>query len=184
MDQTILECTRCRGRRRDGRRCTRRTCVYAKYCWQHTAKKKGFKIAASTIPQAGRGLIARKEIKAGTRINYRGERLSRAAIEQRYPGDTLGTYVYCYENPRNGRTECIDAKSTQSGLGRWVNDPHGTRKRPNAIWVHPTDTHNWPGLMLVKDLKPGEEVLVDYGPEYWNEGGGRKGKRKRRKRRI
>lgn len=143
--------------------------MYSKYCWQHMAKKKGFKIATSTIPGAGKGLIARKAIQAGTRIDYKGERMTRQAVDQRYPGDTLATYVYCYEHPRTHRTECIDARSTQSSLGRWVNDPRGTRQRANAIWVHPTDTKNWPGIMLTRPLRPGDEVLVDYGPDYWGD---------------
>lgn len=182
MDQTLLECTRCRGHTRNGRRCMRTTCLYAKYCWQHTAKKKGFRIATSTIQGAGKGLIARKALRAGTRISYRGERMTPQAVDQRYPGNTLATYVYCFDNPRHGnRRECVDARSTQAGLGRWVNDPHGTRKRPNAIWVHPTDTDPWPALMLTRDIRSGEEILAEYGDEYWDEPRrGRKGKGKRK----
>lgn len=160
------ECVRCAGRKRDGGRCSRRTCLYSKYCFQHAQKKKHLSIKNSTIPRAGKGLFAAADLPRGTRIPYKGEMMTRQQVDERYPGDELGEYVLCFGRGRNQR--CVDARSTQSGLGRYANDNRGTRYRANARFQDPGRRERWPQIVLTRAVRKGEEIFVAYGGDYWN----------------
>lgn len=139
--------------------------MYSKYCFQHTKKKKGLAIKDSTIRNAGKGLFAARDLPRGTRLPYKGELLSVAEINRRYPGQTLGEYVLCFGRGRGRR--CVDARSTQAGLGRYANDVRGTQLRPNAEFRDPRRGETWPALYLTRAVRAGEEILVSYGDEYW-----------------
>ena len=60
---TTRECTRCGSERAAGGQCSRRTCIYAKRCWQHTKKTEQLQIKPSKIQGAGKGLITPKKRK-------------------------------------------------------------------------------------------------------------------------
>ena len=129
MDQTIRECDQCSYIINEGsaneRRCSRRTCLYANKCWQHTKKSDYVQIRPSAIKDAGLGLFwtgpnlhnptnALRKLFTYARLE---DFVSEAEMNTRYPGDTQAVYAWC----RNEH-DCFDSRSTQSGLGRWIND--------------------------------------------------------------
>ena len=64
------------------------------------------------------------------------------------------------------RSKAIDAARTNTGYGRWLNDPKGTGRRANARFV--IDRINKKArLVTTKKVKKGEEFFVSYGPSYW-----------------
>src|SRR6185437_104747 len=64
------------------------------------------------------------------------------------------------------RDLCVDAARTNSGDGRWVNAPRGSRKRVNAKLAITPGTINGRVIALRK-INPGDEIFVSYGSAYW-----------------
>ena len=163
IKMTTRECTRCGSDRVAGGQCSRRTCLYAKRCWQHTKKTEKLQIKPSKIQGAGKGLITTKKRKKGEKIaDYDGDNISKAQYNQTDSG-------YGLEIP-GGRV--IDAHSTQSCLGRWANNCRKRNKDKgectgnNAKLTYSTRTRK-AGVKATKTLQPGEEVFVSYGRGYW-----------------
>ena len=110
---SIRDCSRCIATKKSGGQCTRRTCKYPALCWQHTKYEKGLVIRPSRIVGADSGLYADKDFKRNQKITeYTGDEKS---LDD-YNDDDSG-YGFQY---RTGRI--IDARSTQSALGRYIND--------------------------------------------------------------
>lgn len=156
------------------RSCKNRTKLYPKYCWIHNVHTVGLKIAKSTIPNAGKGLFATKNLPENFDIRYgrNKDKLTQAQITRRYNGNNQ-PYGLC-GNARNDN-RCWDATPFRSGLGRWVNDIHGTGKEPNADFfipprrrVHGRLTDTKPVVRTDRPIRKGEEILVDYGEGYWS----------------
>ena len=143
-------------------------------CWQHSRAETGFAVKVSTIPNSGRGLFAARDLKAGDRTLYAGpaHRMTRAQLDAIYPGDTLAPYGFCSGNV------CWDARSTQSGLGRYANDSRGAVPHNAIIVANKARTHSY--LQITRAVPKGEEVFAHYGLGYWDEpaGGGVKAKAK------
>jgi hypothetical protein len=109
-----LQCVRCSGHNRDGKRCARRSCVGTPFCWTHTQQLVG--VRAKDYPGMGRGLMAIRKgrlpvgwslaaartarpivFKKGEfMMPYLGERLSKEEYERRYVAgneDSAAEYV-------------------------------------------------------------------------------------------
>lgn len=162
---SVRECQRCKGVTKQGRRCTRTTCLYAKYCFQHAQKTKALAVKQSTIAGAGKGLFAATDLPRGTSLPYKGELMTQRELDQRYGRDELAEYVVGYGRGRNIRY--VDARSTQSCLARYANDVHGTNLRPNAVFRDPPRGQRWPLLVLTRAVRRGEEILTRYLGRYW-----------------
>lgn len=101
----------------------------------------------------GRGVYAREPIPAGTRlVEYRGERISWAEADRRYPDDLSGphhTFLFALDDGR-----MIDA-SYRGNLARWINhscDPNCEAvEEDGRIWID-----------SIRDIAPGEELAYDY----------------------
>ena len=120
MSQT--QCVRCRANKQNGDRCTRRTCKYSKYCYQHAKKLDGLRVTQSNIPNAGLGLFATKQFRKGQKVaDYGGQIVSTASYRENPSG--YGIQI--------NRAVILDAKSqTQGGLGlrpRWSPPTFGGR---------------------------------------------------------
>ena len=57
-----LECCRCEGETKTGGRCRRRTKKQLPYCYEHARTMLHVDIRPSTIPGAGKGLFALKQL--------------------------------------------------------------------------------------------------------------------------
>jgi SET domain-containing protein len=118
-------------------------------------------VKTSTIPGSGKGLFTKKFIPAGTRIaEYKG-RVSTWKEAKHEDGDN----AYIYYVTRN---HVIDAKADKRSLARYANDAKGLTKVKGIsnnceyveegvrVFIHAS-----------KDIPAGSEILVPYGPEYW-----------------
>lgn len=119
-------------------------------------------VKRSTLPAAGMGLFARRTFRKGQRITeYKGRlrRWKEVAHE-----DGINTYLL-----RVNHFWAIDAKPVMLTFGRYANDAAGTagmlKSDNNAIYV--TEGVRC-FLEADRDIRPGEEILVDYGQEFWD----------------
>jgi hypothetical protein len=118
----------------------------------------GLRIKKSSVPGAGLGLFAARDLPAGTSIDYTGDRVPLDS------GSDGGVYFL-----QTSQRHAVDAARTNAGEGRWVNDPRGTQQRANAKFVLYTP----PGgtrracVRTCRLVKGGEEILVKYGAAYW-----------------
>ena len=149
-----------------GTQCQRRT-LRGHHCRDHMRLLQRLAIAKSTIAGAGEGLFLAK----GATPIRRGERIvvySGDWVHVLPDSDEGGAYFLQV----NGRGLCIDAARTNTALGRWANDPRGSkdalgrRRRPNAQLV--ADRARKQGALKAScTIKPGDEILVSYGRDYW-----------------
>eukprot|EP01052_Picozoa_sp_SAG31_P023705 SAG31_NODE_1972_length_6762_cov_16.244635_3_plen_160_part_00 len=155
---SLKECSQCMANTKEGRRCKNRTCKSG-LCWIHLKRDKGLRIKPSSVQGLGQGLFVTKRFQKNERITkYTGERLSRAAIDRRYPGDIVAQYTLCSGN--SPTSQCIDARKTNSGAGRYANTARGTGQRNNAKF-----TRNF-NIKATRNIQPNSEVFVGYGREF------------------
>ena len=67
------------------------------------------------------------------------------------------------------RDTAVDAARTDSGQGRWVNDPRGTSLTANGEFIlyTPPGQSRRASVRTTRPIKKGEEILVKYGRGYW-----------------
>ena len=148
---------RCTAKTKKGDHCRQRT-AKGQFCWCHLQSERGLRIKLSTIPNAGLGLFASRALPEGHFVDYTGDRVP-------LDSDSDGG-VYFLEVKKG---EAIDAARTNSGEGRWVNDPRGTNKAANAEFTlyTPPGGRRRAGLRTTRPMVKGEEILVKYGADYW-----------------
>jgi len=128
-----------------------------------------FEVKGSLIPDAGMGLFAASPIAAGTFLyEYGGDRLTEDAYYARYP---TGQGRYVAEVATLGAPVYIDGESADpavSGVARWMNSqPTGecnVRKRKQRFG--PMGGRMF--FYAARDITLGEELLFDYGSDYWD----------------
>lgn len=122
-------------------------------------------VKKSTLPNAGKGLFTKRDIKKGERIvEYIGEIITEAELDRRAEKDIYGYAFYI------NKKRCIDAYYMPEALARFANDAKGLTRIPgitnNAeyeIWKN----RGW--IKATKDIKTGSEIFVSYGAEYWKD---------------
>ncbi len=181
-DHTSWDCVRCSAKTSSGARCKRQTCKYSDMCWQHTYKIKKLRIGKSGIPNSGDGLFALRDFEPNEIIiEYGGKRVP--AKEYRKGKGTYGIEL--------SSKMVVDAKSTQSNLGRWANHCRaqdkrkkhckgnnaffslfrGNKRRGKRAMINVrADYEDRPASEVRKGgIKKGEEIFVNYGSDYWRE---------------
>ena len=159
MSGSQNRCARCAGTTRSGEQCKNRTCIYSKYCNQHT---NDVIIKKSTLPgDSGKGLFAKRPFEKGETIGlYTGERMTRAQFDAQIPESDYGI------EPK--KNYVIDGKDTQKSSNmRNINDGR-TKKKNNARFS--TNFRSHPLSVSVKatrKINRLREILVSYGPNYW-----------------
>lgn len=160
---TQRSCVQCSARKKNGERCSRRTCKYSDKCFQHTKIDTGLQIKSSNINGAGQGLFATKDFKRNEKItSYGGTQVS------------LDTYR---NNPSGygfliTRNLILDASSTQSGWGRYANNCRNQNKqagecRGNNAKIVGNTQRRTANIKATKNIKAGEEIFVPYSRGYW-----------------
>lgn len=119
-------------------------------------------IKRSLLPNAGKGLFTRVDIKKGDRIvEYAGRRRKWKDVKHL---DGHNGYLM-----RLNRTTAIDAKPLNSGKGRYANDAMGLARvaglRNNAEYLI---YGNRVFIEATRNIRKGEEIFVSYGKEFWN----------------
>ena len=162
---SINECIRCSASTKSGEQCKIITCKYSEFCWIHTKQLFDLGIKPSNIPNAGSGLFTYKEIPAKKTICV-------------YSGDVLTVDNYIANNSGygiaipNGRI--VDAKSTQSCLGRYANNCRpmdktaGNCNGNNAKFSILTRAGQTTiRIKSTKRIPAGSEIFVAYGSGFW-----------------
>ena len=153
----VMPTQRCTARTKKGAACRQRT-AKGQFCWSHLSSERGLRIKTSTVPCAGLGLFASKDLPKDHKVDYTGDRVP-------LNSDNDGG-VYFLETKK---TEAIDAARSNAGEGRWVNDPRGTAQAANAEFTlyTPPGGQRRAGLRTTRPILKGEEILVKYGAAYW-----------------
>lgn len=120
------------------------------------------KVAESLIPGAGKGLFAEEDIKKGQAImEVTGPRRLASEIDTHYADND-----YLLEL-NDGTGDCIEVMDGS----RYANDAKGFVIIPglenNAEFCSRDDHSMY--LEATRNIKAGDEILVDYGQGYWRE---------------
>jgi SET domain-containing protein len=123
--------------------------------------KTQLQVKRSTLPGAGKGLFSKTFIPKGTLIAEYTGRVSTWNELKQLPDNAYLFYVT--------RNHVIDAKPYKKSLARFANDARGMNRTKGI-------TNNCEYVTLQKrvyikskkDIRPGEEILVGYGKEYWD----------------
>ncbi len=124
--------------------------------------EKKVEVKESTLPNAGKGLFAKDFIPKGSLIvEYKGKITNWKEVDDK---DGNNGYIYYVK-----KHHVIDASRHRGALARYANDAKGLQREKginnNAEYVED-------GLQVFikskKDIYPGQEILVEYGKEYWD----------------
>ena len=124
--------------------------------------EKDLVIKRSTIPNAGKGLFTIVFIPKGTRIvEYKGRVSTWKDVDH-----NGGKNGYIYYVTRN---YVIDASPYKKALARYANDAKGLHRVKgidnNCIYqLYDGKVY----IESVKDIPANNEILVEYGKEYWD----------------
>jgi hypothetical protein len=151
-----------------GTPCKRRT-LRGHHCADHMRLLQRLSVAKSKIDGAGFGLFVAK----GAQPFKKGERIAA------YSGDWMELLPGAASDQQGGeyclqvkKSLAIDAARTNTALGRWANAPHGAkdpsgrRLRANAQLVA-DPVRKQGSVRAMRNIQPGEEILVSYGATYW-----------------
>ena len=122
-------------------------------------------VKESTLPNCGKGLFTKVDIKKGSLIvEYKGEKITWAEGLKRNENHAFQSPYLFYITAKN----CIDAEYTLDALARYANDAKGHTKvkglTNNAEYAV---IKRVPYIMATKNIKAGEEIFVSYGDDYW-----------------
>lgn len=123
--------------------------------------EKYLRVKRSQLPRAGKGLYTTVAIPKGTRIvEYKGRRSRWKDVQDQ---DGRNGYIF-YIN----RNHVINAEPTRKALARYANDARGIVRVKGV--VNNAD-YVIDGLKAYiearRKIESGEEILVDYGKDYW-----------------
>jgi len=94
-------------------------------CWIHLKKLKGLRVKKS---KHGLGLFTTRDIRRNTKITpYEGERMTKQEAARKYPKNDA-RYMLC----SNTTDLCVDARLSNSGVGRFANSARGSGKANNS----------------------------------------------------
>lgn len=151
----ITPTQRCAAENKAGGQCNCRT-AKGHHCATHMRSLDGLRVTRSSIVGAGMGLVAARNIARGSHIaDYTGDEL---VLTHDGVG---GPYVLAMT-----QRSAIDAARTNTGYGRWANDPRGADTGPNSEFVL-NPARRTGRLRATRNIAKGDEILVSYGPAYW-----------------
>jgi hypothetical protein len=99
----------CKAKAAMGSQCKRNTIIYADKCWQHTRRDVSVKIDKSTIPSAGKGLSATRELKKSATFGYARNPRDHVKYNPKWTNEDI-KYILC--NSTRPGSLCTNAKST------------------------------------------------------------------------
>ena len=123
-------------------------------------------VKPSTIPDSGKGLFTKTPIKKGeTVVEYTGEIVTWKTCQKRNEKqEGFGGYYFYISEKR-----CIDAQYDLNALARYANDAAGFSRIPGIRNNCRYEViKNKAYIVASRNIKPGEEIFVAYGRDYWN----------------
>lgn len=121
----------------------------------------------SLIPGAGKGLFVKEKFTRGDIVcEYLGEILPWSECEKRAEQGYEG-YVFFIS-----KKKCVDAYFTPEAMGRYANDAKGIGRveglKNNAQYeIKTRNGEKRAFIVATRTINPNDEVLVDYGSDYW-----------------
>ena len=135
--------------------CDRSTALTKVYCEKRT----------SNIPNAGNGLFATTFIKAGQNLGkYCGKILKRHSDQAKlitYAKSLRKKYLMTYREQVGKSGWVLADASDYDVMVKFINSPQYTGKTANVRWTCFGNSET------IRDIEKGEELLVDYGNEYY-----------------
>ena len=124
--------------------------------------RKSFEIKESTIPNAGFGLFAAMDIDIDSDLGeYFGN------ITNDNPG---GCYIWEYQDD-NDNTKFVDGENYKKNPLKYVNaikyKDQPTKVQLDKINCRMEVINNKVHYLSTKYINKGDEIFMDYGPEYW-----------------
>ena len=114
-----------------------------------TEMQKWLRVAKSSVPGAGRGVFARKDIPGGTRV---AEYTGKVCRDAEYAQEDEGDYVVLFAI---GRGRVLDPRKGNASVARWINhscDPNCAATREgDRIFIG-----------TLRPLRAGEELFYNY----------------------
>ena len=96
---------------------------------------------------------------------YSGEVLTKRQLQSVDSAYVLEVHSNCF----------LDAAAPDNMEGRFINDGPHSGRQPNCAFssayvTNPVDgsSRRWVKVFATRRIRPGEELLTSYGPEYWN----------------
>jgi len=134
-----------------------------------------FDVKDSLIECAGQGVYSKIDIPSDVNVlEYTGVWREEQPTDK---GDEHNGHQYCFQF--DDKT-CIDATGKKvGGLGRYVNDVHGTKKRTNLEW-HICKKLRRVFMKSTRPIKRGAELYISYGVDFWKYQDRKKKERERR----
>lgn len=182
-----MECMQCMARM-GNRRCTRKSCYTIPYCWQHLKLIAHLRVGRTTLknPDTGRrftfrGLFACDAKNPGGIVfrhkdiitPYVGEILNQDELDERYDEDEVAPYVEHINVGMVGDPSIYVDGACIRGVGALANDATGStcttghRKCHTNAEFFSVNNESYPVLRATKNIRDGDEIFVNYGPEYW-----------------
>jgi SET domain-containing protein len=121
----------------------------------------------SLIPGAGKGLFVKNEIKKGEIVcEYEGEIVPWSVCEKRAEEGHEGYAFFITKN------RCVDAYFTKEAMARYANDAKGIGrveglKNNSQYEIKTRQGEKRVFIVATRTIKANDEVLVDYGKDYW-----------------
>ena len=145
-----MVCPQCKAKTKDNQPCKRHTCKFAPKCYQHTSVA----VAPSQMPNAGRGLFAKKPIRKGEIVaDYTfAPKISRAAYDAKRLAGTA-THIAMI---KGDYYDASDVSTTVAGMANRA--PSGGR---NNLRLTKTGK-----LQAQRSIAQGRELLLAYGRAY------------------
>jgi SET domain-containing protein len=174
INHSITVTSQCAYKNDKGTQCKTLTSITHPYCPKHTETELHFIVAPSNVPFAGLGLYTTKAIaKDEVALFYEGEKLTVKEYNERYDEEGFGEYGMTL-----GAKHVIDARKTSSGLGRYICDYTGGKRKANVKYVNHKGKIE---IIAKRDIEAGEELLVSYGKEMRTAMGFQPNKKERKK---
>ncbi len=117
-----------------------------------------FEVKRSSIKGAGKGLFAKKAIRPGDTIgHYTGKVLTDRQTERKPYSESVYIMWVCKDHN-------ILGEGPLANYTRYINH----KSKPNGQIV---TSNRWKTARIeaIKHIKPGQEIFIDYGPDYWAE---------------
>lgn len=138
--------------------------------YERNLESDQFFVSKSRIKEAGNGLYSKKCFKKGEIIGeYTGKTfwLTDDQFLKQFKDSDIYLMGLSYKNPKTKKSKYLDGNPIykESGLLSFANDAVNTEFENNAEFI---ESGSKVFMTALKRISKGDEILVDYGKEYWN----------------
>lgn len=160
-----LKSKQCTETTKSGSRCKRKVVIGTPICFTHLKSKMFLEIANSTIPNAGKGLFARKPSAPNNAVvfekgdfiaNYDGQVISQEELLRRYNQNTAP-----YAVSLTKKSGLVEDAALSRGVGSLL-----SHKPRSANVRFSLGRNNRVKIVATRNIKNNQELFVNYGNDY------------------